>query len=129
MYFLNSVDFTLWENMKKNPQPLKGKKVQETRSNIFRRLQFNSSGLLNPRLCQKNLIEVIQRTALCPPNLLPTPWLLNRVGRGGKKTLTLCKHCSATTKTPVCYQDCFSHSTVQAAFKKFNSIPSRPSKR
>lgn len=50
--------------------------------------------------------------ALCPPNLLPTPCLLTRVrwgGEGGKKTLTLCKHCSATTKTPACYQHCFSH--------------------
>jgi len=37
-----------------------------------------------------------------PPNFLPTPSLL--AGKEKEKALTLCKHSSATAKTPGCYQ-------------------------
>lgn len=59
---------------------------------------------------QTNSGQLSQLCALpisCPPHASHS----SEVGgvRGGKKTLTLCKHCSATTKTPAYYQHCFSH--------------------
>jgi len=40
---------------------------------------------------------------LCPPQLLA-----GRAAQEAETTLALCKHCSATTKTSVCYQH-YSH--------------------
>jgi len=50
-----------------------------------------------------------QLSRLCSPrNTLCTPSLLTSgAGREAAKTLTLCKHCSALTKTSRCYQHCF----------------------
>jgi len=48
--------------------------------------------------------------AVSPPSSSCTPSLLaGGVVRGAGKALTLCKHCSAIAKTPLCYQCCFQH--------------------
>jgi len=40
LIYFNTVNVTLWDNMKKDPPCLKSKEVQETPSNILRTLQF-----------------------------------------------------------------------------------------
>jgi len=48
--------------------------------------------------------------AVSPPNFLTTPSLFTKgAEREKEKVLTLCKHCSATARTLLCYQCCFSH--------------------
>lgn len=41
--------------------------------------------------------------AMSPPKFLPTPGLLAFGGATGDTALMLCKHCSETAKTLVCY--------------------------
>lgn len=64
----------------------------------------------------------------CPGCLSSVSSLGNRVGK--EKVLTLCIHCSATAKTLVCDQHCFScnskNDKVEAAVNKIDSIPDRP---
>lgn len=48
--------------------------------------------------------------ALFPSHILGTPSLLTGgVGRGVEKSLTLCKYCSAVSKTSFYYLDSFHH--------------------
>jgi len=48
--------------------------------------------------------------AVSPPSFLCTSSLLTgRVVQEAEKPLTLCKHCSAITKTSLYYQHCFQH--------------------
>ena len=69
--------------------------------------------------------------AASPPSFLCTPSLLaGGVVRETEKALTLCKHCSAITKTSLCYQHCFRHkcktySPLLVTMKKINSIPAK----
>ena len=78
------------------------------------------------------LVSWGQLSQLCPlPKLLvhpqPAHWW---GGVRAEKALALCKHCSAITKTSLCYQHCFSttpkHSPILATMKKINSIPAKP---
>ena len=48
--------------------------------------------------------------AMFPPNFLCNPIpLAGGVVWGAEKNLSLCNHCSAVTKTSLCYQRCFQH--------------------
>ena len=67
------------------------------------------------------------------PTFLCTPRLLTGgVVWEAEKALTLCKNCSAVTKTSLHYQHCFQHkckaeSPTRAFMKKINSIPAKTS--
>jgi len=48
--------------------------------------------------------------AVSPPNFLCTPSpLAGGAELEAEKAFTLCEHCSAMTKTSLCYQHCFQH--------------------
>lgn len=57
-----------------------------------------------------HMVSWDQLSCLCslPPCALPASLLAGQPEQQ-KKTLTPCKHCSARTKTLVCYQHCFHH--------------------
>jgi len=57
-----------------------------------------------------------------------TSLLIGRAAPEVKKSLALCKHCSATTKTSVCYQHCFSpKAKVQHCTKCYEENQHHPS--
>lgn len=69
---------------------------------------------------------------VCPPKLLHTPKSIHwRTKWGAEKALMLCKRCSATAKTVVCYRHCFGDRPKTqhpaATTKNINSIPAKPS--
>ena len=76
------------------------------------------------------LVSWGQLSRLCPLPASCAPPASSLVGWGEEqKRPWLCKHCSAVTKTSLCYQHCFStnpkHSLILATVKKINSIPAK----
>jgi len=64
--------------------------------------------------------------ASCPSLAYPLGWQSEKQ----RRTLRLCKHCSATAKMLVCYHRCFSHRSKTRHYggwyKEINSITARP---
>jgi len=62
-----------------------------------------------PMVWHNDLWSIGVSCPICVPSslLVHSSLLTGRVGWKAEKALALCKHCSATTQTLVCYQHCF----------------------